>query len=191
MRATMYGCEIVWSEPIGSAASSYACARTASGTKSSRGTRDIAASTRSSSMPRARSCSPTIELRSDDSRVCHMGDQRGRDVGDALGSGVDADSHDRDDRVALDERAVAAAACVVSAAEIDELPPFGGRDEDLARFRIRERLPGAVQRVRVVEDRFVAACLPAVAGRAEAQLLALPAVGRVARLPPVRHLLPR
>src|SRR5947209_7944552 len=50
----MYGWEIVWSPPIGSAASLYASSRSSSGTKSSRGTRSIAASTASAVMPRRR-----------------------------------------------------------------------------------------------------------------------------------------
>src|SRR5437764_338811 len=52
MSATMYGCEIVWPPPSGSAASAYASSRSSSGTKSSRGTRAIAASTASSATGR-------------------------------------------------------------------------------------------------------------------------------------------
>src|ERR1700751_2846363 len=60
----MYGCEIVWPSPIGSAASEYATSRSSGGTKSSRGTRPIAASTRSSAIPRRWSCRSTIQARS-------------------------------------------------------------------------------------------------------------------------------
>jgi hypothetical protein len=63
MRATMYGCEIVWPSPIGNAASSYARGRSGSSTKSSRGTTSIALSTRSSTMSRPRSCASTIRRR--------------------------------------------------------------------------------------------------------------------------------
>src|SRR4051794_2209823 len=100
MRATMYGWEIVWSAPIGSAASSYAWRRNSSGTKSSRGTRAIAAKTRSSSIPRARSWYSTIALLSGNvlKRPCvrgrldaEMREHGGHHVGDARRRGVDAD----------------------------------------------------------------------------------------------------
>src|SRR5262245_54402298 len=60
----MNGCEIVWPDPMGSAPSSYASPRMPSGTKSSRGTRAIASSTRSSEIPRCRSCRSTMARRS-------------------------------------------------------------------------------------------------------------------------------
>src|SRR6266566_4848193 len=97
----MYGCEIVWPALIGSAASAYAASRRSSGTKSSRGTRAIAASTRSSSMPRRRSCHSTIVIRSsaDTDRRLHRGghrdsemlEQSGSDVGDPVQLRADAD----------------------------------------------------------------------------------------------------
>jgi len=51
--ARAHGCETVWPEPIGRAASSYASSRSSSGRNRARGTRAIAARTRSSTMPRA------------------------------------------------------------------------------------------------------------------------------------------
>ena len=55
--------------------------------------------------------------------------------------GVDADRQQRHERVAGDERAVAAAARVVAAAEVGELPALRRRDEQLAGVRVRERRP--------------------------------------------------
>src|SRR3954463_14897780 len=63
MKATIHGCDIVCPSPIGSAPSAYASLRTASGRNSSRGTCSIAASTRSSSIPRGRSCRSTMRRR--------------------------------------------------------------------------------------------------------------------------------
>ena len=66
--------------------------RCSRGTKSSRGTRAIAASTRSSSMPRARSCRSTIACGQRHARPHEpaldpkCASDGGRDVGDALGS---------------------------------------------------------------------------------------------------------
>src|SRR5918994_6992079 len=59
----MYGCEIVWSWPIGNGVSLYAPARHASGTNSWRGTLRMAASTRGLVMSRATICSLTILVR--------------------------------------------------------------------------------------------------------------------------------
>src|SRR6266516_43435 len=159
MSATMYGWEIVWSPPMGSAASAYAPSRRCGGTKSSRGTRPIAASTRSSSMPRRRSCHSTIcALASADARASADIDERlhrfrsshaevrehGRgNVRDPTDLGLEADGHDRHERVAGDERAVAPAARVVAAAEVGELPALGRRHEQLAGVRVRERRPDA------------------------------------------------
>src|SRR6187549_4090231 len=126
----MNGWEMVWSSPIGSAASSYAYGATSTGTNSSRGTRPIAASTRSSAIPRARSWRSTIRARSADAREALRirgwvdaevrEDERG-DAGNAVGRRVDADRQHRYERVAGDEGAVTAAAEVVAAAEVDEL----------------------------------------------------------------------
>src|SRR3954449_204545 len=114
MRATMYGCEIVWPAPIERALSPYADERSASGTNSSRGTRPIAASTRSSRIPPARSGRSTIRARSADVReaLCIRGrvdaevreHERG-DAGDAVRRRVDADGQHRHERVAGAERA--------------------------------------------------------------------------------------
>jgi len=125
IRATMYGCDIVWPKPIGRAASSYARARSSGGRKSSRGTRSIAASTRSSWMPgrgagtrhpppgfgrisgmRER---PRVDGRLDP----EVPQDRGRDVGDPRGRSGEADREHGDERVARDQRAVAAAARMV------------------------------------------------------------------------------
>ena len=57
--------------------------------------------------------------------------------------GLEADGHDRHERVAGDERAVAPAARVVAAAEVGELPALGRRHEQLAGVRVRERRPDA------------------------------------------------
>src|SRR5439155_10215076 len=64
MRATMYGCEIVWRAPIGSGVSSYACGCSPGSTNRWRGTRRIASRTRPSAIPRAASCAATMRLRS-------------------------------------------------------------------------------------------------------------------------------
>src|SRR5436305_28674 len=56
----MYGCDIVWPSPMVSGRSSYAICATSGETNSCRGTRAIAASTRSSRMSRARSWVSTI-----------------------------------------------------------------------------------------------------------------------------------
>src|SRR5437763_13932850 len=157
----MYGCEIVWPAPIGSAASAYAASRTSSGTKSSRGTRAMAASTRSSSMPRRRSCRSTIRARTsaDTDRRLHRRRRRdaevlehgGSDVRDPVQLRPDADREERDDGVAGDQRAVAAAASMMAAAEVDELPSLRRRDEHLARVRVRERRAGPPRGVGVLE----------------------------------------
>ena len=113
----MYGCEIVWPSPIGTAASSYERARSPSGTKSSRGTLAIASRTCSSSMPRARSWRSTIVVRTDaqgsdgmrgrrdahrlrhvDAEVC---EHRRRHLGDAGRRRVDSHGQHRHDRVVL------------------------------------------------------------------------------------------
>src|SRR6266700_2404301 len=125
MRATMYGWEIDCPPAIGSAASSYACSPSSGGTNSSRGTRSIAASTRSSAISRSRSCCCTINVRSSasDGTRQHPLVRRGletemlnhglRDVDDAAGRHLDADRQHRNLRVTAQERAVTAAAHVV------------------------------------------------------------------------------
>src|SRR5438105_5403662 len=201
MRATMYGCEIVWSAPIGSAASSYARSRNSSGTNSSRGTRAIASSTRSSSIPRARSWCSTMAFRleavSDNTlkrlRVrgsldAKVRQHRRHHVGDARGRGIDADRKQRHHGVALDERTVAATACVVAPAEVGELPARRRGYEQLAGVRIRERRPGAMHRVRMVEQRGVTGRLPVIGAWTEAQLLAGATCDGVVVLAAKRHL---
>src|SRR5207244_131431 len=110
----------------------------------------------------------------------HLGDPRGRRV--------DADGEQRHDRVALHERAVAAAAGVMAAAYVHELPAFGGRDEELTRVRVRERGPHAVQCIRLVEDGFVAARLPAVRAGAEPELLTFATRDSLVAFTPQREL---
>src|SRR5579862_3560121 len=152
MSATMYGWEIVWPAPIGRAASAYAPCRTSSGTKSSRGTRPIAASTRSSSIPRRRSCTSTIRyLASADTRDSEVVEHGRRHVGDPERQGVDTDGEKRDEGVAGDERAVAAAADVMLPAEVGELPALRGGDEQLAGVGIRERRAHTPLRIRMLE----------------------------------------
>src|SRR5947209_6486731 len=63
MRATMYGCEIVCFDPIGSAPGPYAFAATSDGTKRWRGTSRIAPRTRWSLIPRAATWRSTINAR--------------------------------------------------------------------------------------------------------------------------------
>src|SRR5215207_7673915 len=167
----MYGCEIVWPAPIGSALSSYAAARSASGTNSSRGTRPIAASTRSSPIPRARSWRSTIRARSADVREAlrisgrvdaEVREHERGDAGDAVGRRVEADRQHRDERVGGRERAVAAAAEVVPPAEVDELDARRRRDEHLPRVPVRERRGRALPPLRVVVEQLD----PLVAGAA-------------------------
>src|SRR4051794_25965874 len=140
MSATMYGWEIVCPQPIGSAASVYASSCSSFGTKSSRGIRAIAASTASSPMPRPRSWRSTIDSR-DSTRTRHseMVEDGGHDLRDSPRRRVDADREKRNEGVGGDERAVAPAAQMVAAAEVDELPALRRRDEQLAGVRVRER----------------------------------------------------
>ena len=125
----MYGWEIVCPAPIGRAASSYARPARPFGTKSSRGTRAIASSTRSSRTSRLLSWYATIWRRSS----CGSGnarepgrrirrrpnakvlENRGRDVDDRLRLGVEADRQHRHLGVRSLERAVTAAAEVAPA----------------------------------------------------------------------------
>ena len=67
---------------------------------------------------------------------------------------------------------------VVPPGEVGELPAGGRGDDQLAGVRVRERRPGALEPVRVVEDRGVAA-RPV---RREPKLLAVPARDRLVAL---------
>src|SRR5690349_24405736 len=68
---------------------------------------------------------------------------------------------------------MAAAAEVAPAGQVGQLDAERRRDEQLAGVRVRERGPGALERVRLVEQRGVAARLPAAVGRRKAELLAV------------------
>src|SRR5947209_18616597 len=128
----MYGCEIVWPWARASAASSYACERSSSGTNSSRGTRRIASSTRSSVTPRRTSCRTTQSRDSEMLRhePLHPGDRGGRRS--------EADRQHRHLGVEPLERAVTAAAEMVATREIEELPARRGGDDHLSRVRIAQ-----------------------------------------------------
>ena len=75
-----------------------------------------------------------------------------RDVDDPRRRGAQPNREHRHFRVAELERAVAAAADVVAAAQVGELDTGRGRDDQVARVRVRERGPGALERVRLPED---------------------------------------
>src|SRR4051794_28729258 len=158
----MYGCEIVWPSPIGSAASSYARSRSSSGTNCSRATRVIAASTRSSETSRTRSCRSTIRCRSGSTRErsrvrrrldAEVAQDRRRDVAERLGDRVEADGEHRPLGVAGAEGAVAAAAGVMPPCEVCELHAGSRRDDDVAGVRVLQRGPGARAAVGIVEQR--------------------------------------
>src|SRR5215470_16818951 len=100
-----------------------------------------------------------------------VGERERREVDDAARLGVDPDREDRDLGVARLERAVAAAAKVAATGEIGELDPERRRDEQLARIRVRERGPGALESIRVVQQGSVAPRVPTVVRRREAELL--------------------
>src|SRR5215204_6831194 len=142
----MYGWEIVWPDPIGSAASSYARRRRLGGTNASRGTRSIASRTLVSAMSRPRSCSSTI-LRSRISGCAgirrsldpEVPEDERRDAGDLPRRFLGAHGEHGDERVAVQQRAVRAAARVVAAAEIGELDAPRRGDEHVAGVRARER----------------------------------------------------
>src|SRR4051812_3121869 len=178
MRATMYGYEIVWPCPIGSAASAYARRRSAVGTNDSRGTLAIASSTRSSSISRARSCRSTICRRSGGIRVrgdldAKVLERERREVDDSPRLGLEPDGQHRDQRVPRLQRAVAAAAEMAAPGQVGQLDAERRRDEQLAGVRVRERGPRALERVRLVEQRTVAARPPVVRAGREAELLAV------------------
>src|SRR5688572_5696843 len=112
---------------------------------SSRGTRSIAASTRSSTMSRARSWSSTMRSRSAERSFsaatldAEMVEHTRCNVDDPRGRGSQADGEHRHLRVAQLEGAVRATTDVVAAAEVYELDPGGGRDDEVARVRVLER----------------------------------------------------
>ena len=196
MRATMYGCEIVWSAPIGSAASRMR-ARETPPARRARAGREPSPRARARRRCRARGAGarPFARAVRRHARALHVRRQaRHRSaraprhhVGDARRRRVDADGEDRRDRVALDERAVAAAARVVAAAEVGELPALGRGHEQLACVRIGERGPARCNasgwsRIEM------SPLSPSPRRRAEAELLAFaPGDGFVA-LEPKRHL---
>src|SRR5438094_2642625 len=150
---------------------------------SSRGTRSMARRTFSSTMSRARSWRSTMSRRS--SGCCMRGtpigqldaevlDRERRDVDDPPRKAVpEPDGQHGNLRVAELERAVAAAAKVAAPREIGELDTDRRRDDQLARIRVRERAPGSLERVGLVEQGLVAARLPASGGRPEAKLFAV------------------
>src|SRR5689334_22057484 len=122
MRATMYGCEIVCSCPIGSAASEYARRRSPSGTNSSRGTRPIASTT----------CRRSGGIGVGGELHAVVLERERRQVDDPARLGLEADGQQRDEGVARLERAVTAAAEVAAAGQISQLDPERRRDEQLA-----------------------------------------------------------
>src|ERR1051325_6008890 len=189
MRATMYGCEIVWPSPMGRAASSKARRRSGSGTKSSRGTRPIARSTSSSTMSRARSWRATMSARSSSGRGmrgapdAEVAEHQRSDVDDPPRNLVAApDDQDRNLGVAELERAMAAAAEVAPAREVGELHTGRRRDDQLAGVRVGGGTPGSFERIGLVEQRLVAARLPPPCGRAEPKLLPVAARDRLVAL---------
>src|SRR5262249_11961234 len=143
----MYGCEIVWPSPIGNATSSYARSRSSSGTNSSRGTRSIAASTRSSSTSRRWRSRGTREPL--DAEVTKDG--RG-DVDDGRGHVLEADREHRHLRVAAQQRPVAAAARMVPSGQVGELDAGRGGDDDIPRVGVVHGGPRAGGAVWVVEQ---------------------------------------
>ena len=161
MSATMYGCEIVCPSPIGSAASAYAPSR------SSRRDEELArhASHRGEhalvldAAPRGAATRPSAPARqrhrqappSTGTATPKCASTAGATSVIRASSAVDPDGHDRHERVACDERAVAPAARVMAAAEVGELPALRGRDEQLAGVRIRERRACAPGGIRVLE----------------------------------------
>src|SRR5439155_688444 len=185
--ATMYGWEIVCPPPIGSAASSYARSRSESGTNSSRGTRSIAARTRSSATSRLRSCSSTICRRSSLGsggtrertrirgrlQVEVLQDGR-RDLDDRLRLCVEADRQHRHLRVAAAQRAVTPSTCVMASGEVGELVPGRRGDDHLAGIRVVQGGPGALEAPRVSEQALVPGRGPPVRTRREAKLGAFP-----------------
>ena len=136
-------------------------AQLASGTNSSRGTRSIAASTRSSTMPRrrswrstisrrpARAVRPTSARRARVGRQLHaeMGEHGRRDVGDARRQpAVEPDGQHRHlERVARHERAVAAAAAWWRPPRSASSQPAGGETSSSPAFGFASAAPGAAR----------------------------------------------
>src|SRR4051812_48710250 len=81
-----------------------------------------------------------------------------------------SDGDHRDLGVALLERAVAAAAQMVTAAEVRELDTRGGRDDEIAGVGVGQSGPCALERVRLRQQGLLASRLPASAGRGEPKL---------------------
>src|SRR4051794_12366989 len=197
MRATMYGCEIVWPKPIGSAASSKARRRSRLPTKASRGTRSSAWRTSSSTMSRPRSWCSTISRRARSGSSGRIGERpriggqphpevRERERGHVRDAPRDASVEpDRQERalgVGRVERAVAPPAEMAAPGEVEELHARRGRDEHVARVRVGERAPCALERVGLIEDREVAAGPPPAVLEGDAQLLAASTGHRLAVL---------
>jgi len=101
-----------------------------------------------------------------------MGKREWGEVDDPARLRLDPDRQDRDLRVTGLQRAVAAAAQVAAPGKVGELHPEGRRDEHLACVRIRERGPGALEGVGLVEDGEIPVRAPAVSRRREVELLA-------------------
>src|SRR2546430_12197688 len=97
-----------------------------------------------------------------------------RQVGDAPRRGVESDGEQGHLGVGAGKGAVTPTAEMAPAPKVVELDAFAGRDDQLARVRIAERRPRALERVGLRQERQVAARLPAAPGRGEAKLLAGP-----------------
>src|SRR6476619_4850554 len=161
MSATTNGCEIVCPCGSASAASAYASPRAAAGTKRSRGTLAIAWSTRSSWMPR-RSSWRAIHLGGTANRDTEVLGDGALDAGDRRGRRPEPDRQHRHLGVGGLERAVAAAAEVVAAGEVEELPARRRGDEHLAGVRVAHRGRGTCASVgHRVEKRLVLVAVPA------------------------------
>src|SRR5215210_807074 len=135
MHATIHGCDMVWPSPILTAPSRYARLRWSRGRKSSRGTAAMAASTRSSWIPRRRSWRATMRSRSVDVVPEPSGVMHG-----------DLSTTQGDDTRAFKRRKEAAGALARGAGEMGDLG-LGRPDQDvllgsavgLARDRLREQ----------------------------------------------------
>jgi hypothetical protein len=117
-----------------------------------------------------------------------MAEHRRCDVDNRPDRRVHADGDDRDLRVAGCERSVRAAAEVMTSAEVGELPPLRGGDEDVAGVRRRERRPRARRRIGAGEQRAVARQAPVSSVRCEAELLAAASRDRLVAHAEQRHL---
>ena len=90
MKATMYGWEMVCEKPIGSGPSASARSRLLAGTKRSRGTDRMAATTAGSLIPRASICSRTMRSRL---RIQSSADSASKASGPSPASGTTTASH--------------------------------------------------------------------------------------------------